>query len=69
MVKSVYAIYEHGVLKPLEKLNLKEFQRLKLTVEVLPSVVEDTQALIRAKAKIVKEVAEGEEYLPEESAA
>lgn len=69
MVKSVYAIYEHGVLKPLEKLNLKEFQRLKLTVEVLPSVVEETQALIRAKAKIVKEVAEGEEYLPEESAA
>jgi len=67
-MKTIYALYEDGVLKPLEKLDLKESQRLKLTLEVLPSIVEETQALIRAKADVVKEVAEREEYLPEGSA-
>lgn len=67
-MKTIYALYEDGVLKPLEKLDLKESQRLKLTLEVLPSIVEETEALIRAKADVVKEVAEREEYLPEGSA-
>ncbi len=38
-----------------------------LCLEVLPSVVEETRALIRAKSHVVKEVAEGDEYLPEGS--
>jgi predicted DNA-binding antitoxin AbrB/MazE fold protein len=69
MTRTIHAVYEHGVLRPLKKLDLKESQRLKLTLEILPSVVEDTQALIRAKGEVVKEVAEREEYLPEGSAA
>ena len=69
MVKSIHAIYENGVLRPLEKLDLKESQRLKLILEVVPSVVEETQALIRARADVVNEVAEGAEYAPEASAA
>jgi predicted DNA-binding antitoxin AbrB/MazE fold protein len=63
MVKTIHAIYENGVLKPLERLDLKEFQRLKLSLEILPSVVDDTQALIHARPEVVEEVAEGEEYL------
>jgi predicted DNA-binding antitoxin AbrB/MazE fold protein len=69
MVKTIDAVYENGVLRPLEKLDLKESQRLKLTFEVLPSVVEETQALIQARADVVKEVAEHEEYLPEGQAS
>lgn len=65
MAKTIHAVYENGVLRPLEKLDLKESQRLKLTLEVLPSVVDETQALIRARAEVVKEVAERDEYLPE----
>lgn len=68
MAKTIRAIYEHGVLRPLETLDLKESQRVKLILEDLPSVVEETQALIQAGAEVVKEVAEGDEYLPEESA-
>jgi len=67
MVKTIRAVYENGVLRPLEKLDLKESQRLKLTLEVLPSVVEETRALIRAKPEVVTEVAERDEYLPEGS--
>jgi predicted DNA-binding antitoxin AbrB/MazE fold protein len=62
MVKTIYAICENGVLKPLEQLDLKESQRLKLSLEILPSVVDDTQALIRARPDVVEEVAEGDEY-------
>lgn len=68
MGKTIYAVYEHGVLRPLEPLDLKEAQPLKLTLEVLPSVVEESQAFIRARAEVVQEVAEGTEYLPEGSA-
>jgi predicted DNA-binding antitoxin AbrB/MazE fold protein len=63
MVKTIYAIDENGVLKPLEPLDLKESQRVKLSLEILPSVVDDTQALIRARPDVVEEVAEGDEYL------
>jgi predicted DNA-binding antitoxin AbrB/MazE fold protein len=63
MAKTIHAIYENGVLKPLEKLDLKESQRVKLSLEISPSVVDDTQALIRAKPEVVEEVAEGDEYL------
>ena len=47
MAKIIDAVYEHGIIRPLEKLDLQESQRLKLTLEVLPSIVEETQALIR----------------------
>jgi len=68
MGKTIYAVYEHGVLRPLEPLNLQESQQLKVTFEVLPSVVEDTQAFIRAKAEVVRAVAQDDAYLPEGSA-
>jgi predicted DNA-binding antitoxin AbrB/MazE fold protein len=32
MIHSVEAIYEHGVLRPLEPLSLTESQRVKLTI-------------------------------------
>jgi predicted DNA-binding antitoxin AbrB/MazE fold protein len=65
MAKIIDAVYEHGIIRPLEKLDLQESQRLKLTLEVLPSIVEETQALIRAGADVVREVAEHDEYLLE----
>jgi predicted DNA-binding antitoxin AbrB/MazE fold protein len=67
MAKTILAIYENGVFKPLEKPDLQDAQRLKLTFEVLPSVVEQTQALIQAQAEVVQEVAESDAYLPEGS--
>jgi predicted DNA-binding antitoxin AbrB/MazE fold protein len=63
MAKIIHAVYDHGILRPLETLDLKEAQRVKLTLEVLPSIVEETQALIRARADVVREVAEHDECL------
>ena len=32
MIRNVEAVYEHGVLRPLEPLSLTESQRVKLTI-------------------------------------
>ena len=59
MIRQVDAIYEHGVLRPLEPLSLNESQRVRLTIsEVLGarsqrdmSVVERARAELAAAAK------------------
>jgi predicted DNA-binding antitoxin AbrB/MazE fold protein len=33
MLKSIEAVYEGGVLKPLEKVNMREGERLKIKIE------------------------------------
>ena len=33
MLKSIEAVYEKGVLKPLEKVNMREGERLKIKIE------------------------------------
>jgi len=33
MPKSIEAVYERGVLKPLEKVNMREGERLKIKIE------------------------------------
>jgi predicted DNA-binding antitoxin AbrB/MazE fold protein len=65
MGKTIQAIFESGLLRPLEPLNFRESQRVTLTIEAAPSVVDETQALIPAQPEVVKEVAESDEYLPE----
>ena len=54
MVRSVEAIYEHGVLRPLEPLPLTESQRVKLTISDLPSArsQRDFNVVTRAKAEL-----------------
>lgn len=33
MLKSIEAVYEGGILKPLEKVNMREGERLKIKIE------------------------------------
>jgi len=33
MLKSIEAVYERGILKPLEKVNMREGERLKIKIE------------------------------------
>ena len=42
MAKTVQAIYENGVLKPLRKLNLRNHARVKVRLETLPVMVKKT---------------------------
>ena len=54
MVRSIEAIYEHGVLRPLEPLPLIESQRVKLTISDVPSArsQRDFNVVARAKAEL-----------------
>jgi len=49
MVQNIEAIFEHGVLRPVDPLQLREHQRVKLTVELIdqPSDEDRRRALDR----------------------
>ena len=53
MIRNVDAVYEHGVLRPLEPLSLTESQRVKLTIsDVLSGPSQrDLNILERARAE------------------
>jgi predicted DNA-binding antitoxin AbrB/MazE fold protein len=53
MIRNVEAVYEHGVLRPLEPLSLTESQRVKLTIsDVLSGPSQrDLNILERARAE------------------
>ncbi|MDI9611095.1 MAG: antitoxin family protein [Archaeoglobales archaeon] len=58
MPKIIEAIYEDGVFKPLEKIELKEGERVKIRIS---NVVGRTRGIIKGcdMEKIIKEVENG----------
>jgi predicted DNA-binding antitoxin AbrB/MazE fold protein len=44
MTKTIEAIYDSGVLRPLEELPLAEHQRVRLTVETIDAPAADREA-------------------------
>ena len=63
MQKTIDAIYENGVIKPLERLFLSESQKIKITIETAETVAAATKAIIKADANVVRQVALSDEYL------
>ena len=54
MIQNVEAVYEHGVLRPLEPLALTESQRVQLTISELTSThsQRDLSVVERARAEV-----------------
>ena len=54
MIRNVEAVYEHGLLRPLEPLDLTESQRVQLTISELSSArsQRDLNIIKRAQAEI-----------------
>ena len=61
MHKTIDAIYENGVIRPLERLSLSESQKLKVTIESTESIVASTKAMIKADPDLVRHVAESDD--------
>ena len=55
----IRAIYEDGVLKPLDKLKLSE--REEVEPRVISNEVEKTKGIIKISPKLAKEISESEE--------
>jgi predicted DNA-binding antitoxin AbrB/MazE fold protein len=64
MPQVIKAVFEDGVIKPLEEVKLDEHQQIRVAISPLPGVVAETRALIRAPADVVREVAESDEFSP-----
>lgn len=63
MRKTIEAVYEKGVIKPVEPLTLPELQKLHVTIDTTESLVSATRAMITAESALVRQVAESDEYL------
>jgi predicted DNA-binding antitoxin AbrB/MazE fold protein len=61
--KTIDAVYEDGVIKPLVKLALQESQKIKVTIDTTESIVASTKAMIKADPDVVRQVAESDDYL------
>lgn len=49
MTKVIDAVYESGVLKPLQKIDLKEGTRIRIAIEEPSVIVEDALGLLKGK--------------------
>ena len=68
MPRNIEAVYENGVLKPLSPLNLKEHERVKLTVEEEKNSVRATSGMFSGVSNsVIDEVALSPEFVPEEA--
>lgn len=63
MHKTIDAIYENGVIKPLERLDISESKKIKITIETTESIAASTKAIIKADSDVVLHVALSDEYL------
>ena len=63
MRKTIEAIYEKGVIKPMRPLSLLESQKLRVTIDTTESIATATTALIKVDSDVVRHVAESDEYL------
>ncbi len=63
MRKTIDAVYENGVIKPVKPLSLSEAQKLRVTIDTAESIALTTTALIKSDATLVLRVAENDEYL------
>ncbi len=52
MAKTIIAIYEDGIFKPLEEAHLSDHQRVKLKI-----ISEDEETLLQSQKKALLEVA------------
>lgn len=70
MTITVEAVYENGVLKPVEPLPLKEQQRVQVTVQPSPNWVKETAGMIKwtGSHEALRRLAEDVEFDPQEDA-
>ena len=64
MAITVEAVYENGVLKPIQPLPLKEHDRVHITVQVKQSVARESAGMLRWRGdwETLRQIAEDDEF-------
>ncbi|NOY11938.1 MAG: antitoxin family protein [Archaeoglobi archaeon] len=52
MPRVIEAVYENGVFKPLEKVNLKEGEKVRIQIESAESILQEVFGILRGKDAI-----------------
>lgn len=68
MAKVIQAVYENGVFKPMEKIDLREHQQVEIVLSEMSSVTQKTQGILKGlDDNAINDIALSPEFLPEES--
>ncbi len=62
MPRTIEAIYEDGVLKPLKKIDLREHQKIEIIIKEKESVAKRSQGVVKGTRETIEEVALSPEY-------
>ncbi len=63
---SISAVYRKGVIKPLEKLDLAENEKIEIEIKKKKSIVDEISGKLKLKQDIIDELVESEDvYAPE----
>ncbi|MBI3755430.1 MAG: antitoxin family protein [Deltaproteobacteria bacterium] len=53
----IHAIYENGILRPLEPLNIKEHEEVEIVIKEKISVAKMSQGIVQGDKDVIEEVA------------
>ncbi len=68
MPKTIEAVYENGVFKPVSTVEVKEHSIVRLIIEEAASIARATSGIIPAKnSESIDQIALDTEFLPEEA--
>jgi len=68
MPKTIEAVYENGVFKPVSRVEVKEHSIVRLIIEEAASIARATSGIIPAKSsESIDQIALDTEFLPEEA--
>lgn len=62
MSKTIEAIYENGVFKPLEKIELNEHQKIEIIIKEIKNVAKASQGIVKGTSEAIEDVALNPEY-------
>jgi len=64
MAITIEAVYENGILRPVQPLPLAENEKVKVTVHIALSIAEQTAGMIKwpGDPDVVRRIAENDEF-------
>jgi len=63
MSQTITAIYEKGIFKPLEKVNLRNHQKIQIVFKPVKSAVSRTKGIFKVKPETAEQIIESDMLL------
>lgn len=63
----IAAVYRKGVIKPMEKLDLRENEEIEIVIKRKKSIVDEISGKMKLKQEIIDDLVEGEDIYSAEA--